>query len=101
MSSVEPQTFHQDELDPDDAPRLSAVWRAVLAILEEMAPVGLVLEGTPKRYWATAATYQDAISLEAAADLNRGRHDFRFGPTKNADKLIATLSGQVRAAGLA
>lgn len=74
--------------------------RAVLSILEGMAPIGLVLEGTPKRYWATAATYQDSIALEESADLNRGRHDFRFGPTKNAEKLIVELSGLVRTAGL-
>jgi hypothetical protein len=62
--------------------------------------VGLVLEGTPKRYWATAATYHDTVALEEVAELNRGRHDFRFGPTKNADQMIGQLSGLVRRAGL-
>lgn len=74
--------------------------RAVLSILEETAPIGLVLEGTPKRYWATAATYHDAIMLDDAPDLDRGRHDFRFGPTKDAQRLIAKLSMLVKAAGL-
>jgi hypothetical protein len=75
--------------------------RAVLNVLEEQAPVGLVLEGTPKRYWATAATYSEGIALEEAPDLDRGRHDFRFGPTKDAQKLIEKLGSLVRAAGLA
>lgn len=66
--------------------------RAVLSILEEEATIGLVLEGTPKRYWATAATYSEDIPLEEVKELDRGRHDFRFGPTKQADKLIERLS---------
>jgi hypothetical protein len=66
--------------------------RAVLSILEDEAAVGLVLEGTPKRYWATAATYHEAIALDEATDLDRGRHDFRFGPTKDGDGLVALLS---------
>lgn len=66
--------------------------RAVLSILEEEATIGLVLEGTPKRYWATAATYSEDVPLEEVKALDRGRHDFRFGPTKQADKLIAQLS---------
>lgn len=74
--------------------------RHVLSILEEEATVGLVLEGTPKRYWATAATYSDAVPLEEVAELDRGRHDFRFGPTKNADRLVQQLSGLVREAGI-
>jgi hypothetical protein len=74
--------------------------RAVLSILEDTAPVGLVLEGTPKRYWATAATYHDTIALDDAPDIDRGRHDFRFGPTKDATKLIAKLSSLARDAGL-
>jgi hypothetical protein len=73
--------------------------RAVLSVLESMAAVGLVLEGTPKRYWATAATYNDAIALEELADLNRGRHDFRFGPTKNADAVIAQISALAKRVG--
>lgn len=72
--------------------------RHVLSILEEEATIGLVLEGTPKRYWATAATYCDAVQLEEATDLDRGRHDFRFGPTKNADRLIQQLSELARRA---
>ncbi len=74
--------------------------RALLSILEEEAIVGVVLEGTPKRYWATAATYHEGVMLEDVADLDRGRHDFRFGPTKNAQKMIEQLAGLVRAAGL-
>ena len=66
--------------------------RAVLSLLEETSTVGLVLEGTPKRYWATAATFDDRVVLDEAPDLDRGRHDFRFGPTKNADQLIRKLS---------
>ncbi len=66
--------------------------RAVLSVLEETSTVGLVLEGTPKRYWATAATYDERVVLDDAPDLDRGRHDFRFGPTKNADQLIRKLS---------
>jgi hypothetical protein len=84
-----------------DAQLDARIRRAVLGILEGMAAVGLVLEGTPKRYWATAATYQDTIPLEQIADLNRGRHDFRFGPTKNADKMIEHLSALAKAAGAA
>jgi hypothetical protein len=75
--------------------------RAVLSILEDDAIVGLVLEGTPKRYWATAATYHDTVLLDEVTDLNRGRHDFRFGPTKNAAKVIEQIAGLVRRAGLA
>jgi hypothetical protein len=75
--------------------------RAVLSVLEARAAIGLVLEGTPKRYWATAATYRDAIALEEVLDLNRGRHDFRFGPTKNADRMIEQLSGLARRGGVA
>jgi hypothetical protein len=75
--------------------------RAVLAVLEGKAAVGLVLEGTPKRYWATAATYHDTVALEEVADLNRGRHDFRFGPTKKAEEMIQQLSGLAQRAGLA
>lgn len=75
--------------------------REVLAILEADAAIGLVLEGTPKRYWATAATYRDTIPLEECAELDRGRHDFRFGPTKNAPALIARLSSLARGAGAA
>ncbi len=74
---------------------------ALLALLQESAPVGLILEGSQKRYWATAATYHGAIALEELADLNRGRHDLRFGPTKDADGLIAKLSALARAAELA
>lgn len=70
--------------------------RAVLSILEEEAVVGLVLEGTPKRYWATAATYFDDVALEEVEELDRGRHDFRFGPTKQADRLIERLSALAR-----
>lgn len=70
--------------------------RAVLSILEEEAVVGLVLEGTPKRYWATAATYFDDVALEEIEELDRGRHDFRFGPTKQADRLIERLSALAR-----
>ncbi len=66
--------------------------RAVLSILESTAAVGLVLEGTPKRYWATAATYDERVVLDDAPDLDRGRHDFRFGPTKDAQRLIRRLS---------
>lgn len=66
--------------------------RAVLSILEEEATIGLILEGTPKRYWATAATYSEDVPLEEVEELDRGRHDFRFGPTKQADRLIAQLS---------
>lgn len=75
--------------------------REVLVLLQADAAIGLVLEGTPKRYWATAATYHDAISLEGVAELDRGRHDFRFGPTKQADALIRTLSDLARGAGKA
>lgn len=75
--------------------------RAVLSILESEAAVGLVLEGTPKRYWATAATYDDTILLDEVTELDRGRHDFRFGPTKDAPRLIAHLSALVRQAGKA
>lgn len=66
--------------------------RAVLSILEDDATIGLVLEGTPKRYWATAATYSEDVPLEEVEELDRGRHDFRFGPTKQAGKLIERLS---------
>jgi hypothetical protein len=71
--------------------------RALLSILEGEATVGLVLEGTPKRYWATAATYDERVSLEGAPDLDRGRHDFRFGPTKDAPRLVEALSRLARA----
>lgn len=71
---------------------------AVLDILEAEADVGLVLEGTPKRYWATAATWCDAIPLENVPDLDRGRHDFRFGPTRDADALVRRLSALAAAA---
>lgn len=74
--------------------------RAVLSLLEEEAAIGLVLEGTPKRYWATAATYSDAVVLEEVACLDRGRHDFRFGATKDASALVGQLSSLARAAGL-
>jgi hypothetical protein len=74
--------------------------RAVLSVLEADAIVGLVLEGTPKRYWATAATYHDTVALDEVTDLNRGRHDFRFGPTKDAPRMIEQLAGLVRRAGL-
>jgi hypothetical protein len=73
--------------------------RAVLSVLEARAAIGLVLEGTPKRYWATAATYCDSIALEEVVDLNRGRHDFRFGPTKTADRMIEQLSSLARRGG--
>ena len=33
--------------------------------------------------------------------MNRGRHDFRFGPTKKADEMIEQISGLARRAGLA
>jgi hypothetical protein len=66
--------------------------RAVLSILEDEAAIGLVLEGSPKRWWATAATYHEEVVLDEAADLDRGRHDFRFGPTKDGDGLVALLS---------
>lgn len=66
--------------------------RAVLTILEAEATVGLILEGTPKRYWATAATWSESVRLEAVTELDRGRHDFRFGPTKQADRLVERLS---------
>jgi hypothetical protein len=66
--------------------------RAVLSLLEDEAAVGLVLEGTPKRYWATAATYCEDVLLDEATDLDRGRHDYRFGPTKDGDALVALLS---------
>jgi hypothetical protein len=75
--------------------------RAVLSILEDEAVVGLVLEGTPKRYWATAATYCQDVLLDEATDLDRGRHDFRFGPTKDGDGLVALLSGLAVRAGKA
>ena len=75
--------------------------RAVLSILEAEAPIGLVLEGTPKRYWATAATYAEDVPLEQVEELDRGRHDFRFGPTKQGDRLVERLSGLARQAGLA
>lgn len=74
---------------------------AVLSILEREATVGLVLEGTPKRYWATAATYSDQVALEEITELDRGRHDLRFGSTKDAVKLIEHLSRLVRRVGLA
>jgi hypothetical protein len=77
------------------------VRRAVLSVLEDEAIVGVVLEGTPKRYWATAATYYDTVLLDEVTDLNRGRHDFRFGPTKNAAKVIEQIASLVRRAGLA
>jgi hypothetical protein len=75
--------------------------REVLSILEGDAAIGLVLEGTPKRYWATAATYFDSIPLESCGELDRGRHDFRFGPTKNAPELVSRLSALARDAGAA
>lgn len=75
--------------------------REVLRILEEEAAVGLVLEGTPKRYWATAATFREDLHLDQVEQLDRGRHDFRFGPTKDAERLIARLSSLARAAGAA
>ena len=84
-----------------DAQLDGRIRRAVLSVLEGMAAVGLVLEGTPKRYWATAATYHETIALDEVADLNRGRHDFRFGPTKQADQVIEQISGLARRAGLA
>lgn len=66
MSSVEPQTFHQDELDPDDAPRLSAVWRAVLAILAVAAGVTLcfvVYNGIQSRVRADNALERETTEL--------------------------------------
>lgn len=73
--------------------------RAILSILEGDATVGLVLEGTEKRYWATAATYFDDVHLDRVTELDRGRHDFRFGPTKNAAALVQQLSALAREAG--
>lgn len=72
--------------------------KALLSILEEEATIGLVLEGTPKRYWATAATYDTRLVLDGVPDLDRGRNDFRFGPTKDAPRLIEALSRVVQRA---
>jgi hypothetical protein len=74
---------------------------AVLDVLEAEAAVGLVLEGTEKRYWATAATYRDDVHLDTVPELDRGRHDFRFGPTKDAAALVRRLSALAVAAGAA
>jgi len=80
--------------------RLDARMRkAVLHVLEESATVGLVLEGSGGRHWATAATYFEGVNLEAATELDRGRHDFRFGPTHDADGLVRLLSTLAAAVG--
>ncbi len=72
------------------------VKKALLSLLEERAPVGVVVEGRA----VTAATFRDDIDLSLCDELPAGRSDYRFGQADDGGQAVVKRLGElVRAAG--
>ncbi len=75
---------------------LRPVKKALLSLLEERAPVGVVVEGRA----VTAATFRDDIDLSLCDELPAGRSDYRFGQADDGGQAVVKRLGElVRAAG--
>lgn len=71
------------------------VKKALLSRLEELAPVGVVIEGRA----VTAATFRPEVDLSLCDELSAGRSDYRFTQADDGGRaIIARLGALVRGA---
>jgi hypothetical protein len=68
-----------------------SVKKALLSLLEERAPVGVVIEGKA----ITAATFREEIDLARVDELGAGRSDYRFAQVTDGGRGIVGKLGQL------